>query len=53
MKKLLGIVVIGLLLSGNAYGKVGKGDFQMNEDVLEYLLQSLKNRTVVNLVCLS
>jgi len=50
MKKLLGIVVIGLLLSGNAYGKVGKGDFQMNEDVLEYFIEYLRHEYATSFV---
>ncbi|MBC8296369.1 MAG: hypothetical protein H8E55_11290 [Pelagibacterales bacterium] len=50
MKKLLGILVLGLLLSGNAYSKVGKGNFQMNEDVLEYFIEYLRHEYATSFV---
>ena len=31
MKKLLVILVLGLLLSGNAYAKVGKGELKLSK----------------------
>ena len=34
MKKLLAIIVLGLLFSGNAYAsKIGKGNIQFNDEV--------------------
>ena len=50
MKKLLGIVVLGLLLSGNAYGKVGKGNLQMSEDVLKYFIDYLRNEYATSFI---
>ena len=38
MKKLLGIVVLGLLLSGNAYAKNGKGELKLSQQTMEHLM---------------
>ena len=44
MKKLfLGIVVLGLLLSTNAFSKVGKGDLNINNQTLNFLIEYLRN----------
>ena len=41
MKKLLGIMVLGLLLSGNAYAKVGKGELKLSKSTMNHLMQYL------------
>jgi hypothetical protein len=41
MKKLLGIVFLGLLLSGNAYAKVGKGELKLSKSTMNHLMQYL------------
>ena len=42
MKKLLIIIVLGLLLSGNSYAsKIGKGNIQFNDEVTKIRYQSL------------
>tara|TARA_Y200000002_G_C22596723_1_gene627657 strand:+ start:30 stop:1061 length:1032 start_codon:yes stop_codon:yes gene_type:complete len=38
MKKLLGIMVLGLLLSGNAFAKVGKGELKLSRYTMESLM---------------
>jgi len=38
MKKLLGILVLGLLLSGNAYAKNGKGELKLSQQTMEHLM---------------
>ena len=38
MKKLLGIVVLGLLLSGNAFAKTGKGELKLSQTTMENLM---------------
>ena len=38
MKKLLGIIVLGLLLSGNAFAKVGKGELKLSKSTMEALM---------------
>ena len=38
MKKFLGIVVLGLLLSGNAYAKNGKGELKLSQQTMERLM---------------
>tara|TARA_X000000950_G_C13647950_1_gene550417 strand:+ start:50 stop:667 length:618 start_codon:yes stop_codon:yes gene_type:complete len=43
MKKILGIVVLGLLLSGNVYAKVGKGELKMSLEMIEYFKKYLRN----------
>ena len=43
MKKLLGIVVLSLLLSGNAYAKIGKGEIQLSEKVTNDFIKFLRN----------
>ena len=41
MKKLLGIVFLGLLLSSNAYAKVGKGELKLSKSTMNNLMQYL------------
>ena len=41
MKKLLGIIVLGLLLSSNAYAKVGKGELKLSKSTMNNLMQYL------------
>lgn len=43
MKKLLGIVVLGLLFVNPAHSKVGKGDLQMSPEVLKHFIKYLRN----------
>jgi len=38
MKKLLGILVLGLLLSGNVYAKTGKGELKLSQSTMETLM---------------
>ena len=38
MKKLLSIIVLGLLLSGNAYAKNGKGELKLSQQTMEHLM---------------
>ncbi len=38
MKKLLGIVVLGLLLNVNAYAKVGSGELKLSKEIMEYVM---------------
>jgi len=41
MKKLLGIVVLGLLLSTNAFGKPGKGELKLEPWAVDYFIKYL------------
>jgi hypothetical protein len=41
MKKLLRIVVLGLLLSGNAFAKVGKGELKLSKNIMTEFLMYL------------
>ena len=41
MKKLLVIVVLGLLLSGNAFAKVGKGELKLSKQIMTEFLMYL------------
>ena len=41
MKKLLGIVVLGLLLSGNAYAKKGSGELKLSKTIMTEFLMYL------------
>ena len=51
MKKLLGILVLGLLLSGNAYAsKIGKGEIQLSDKVVENFIKFLRNEYGVSFV---
>ena len=51
MKKLLGIVVLGLLLTINpAYSKVGKGNLTFSPEVLENFLKYLRNELATSFV---
>jgi hypothetical protein len=51
MKKLLGIVVLGLLLSGNSYAsKIGKGNIQFNDEVTKNFIKFLRNEYAVSFV---
>ena len=51
MKKLLGILVLGLLLSGNAYAsKIGKGEIQLSDKVVENFIEFLRNEYGVSFV---
>ena len=43
MKKLLAILVLGLLFVNPAYSKVGKGDLQMSPEVLKHFIKYLRN----------
>ena len=38
MKKLLGIIVLGLLLSGNVFAKTGKGELKLSQTTMENLM---------------
>ena len=43
MKKLLGILVLGLLLTGNAYAsKIGKGEIKLSDKVTENFIKFFK-----------
>ena len=51
MKKLLAILVFGLLLSGNAYAsKIGKGEIQLSDKVVENFIKFLRNEYGVSFV---
>ena len=51
MKKVLVILVISLLLSGNAYGsKIGKGKIQFSDEVVEDFIKFLRNEYGVSFV---
>ena len=41
MKKLLSIIVLGLLLSSNAYAKVGNGELKLSKETMNHLMQYL------------
>lgn len=43
MKKLLGIVVLGLLFSGSGYAKIGKGEIQLSQKVTNDFIKFLRN----------
>ena len=38
MKKILGVIVLGLLLSGNAFAKTGKGELKLSQTTMENLM---------------
>ena len=51
MKKLLGIVVLGLLLSGNAYAsKIGNGSIQFSDEVTKNFIKFLRNEYGISFV---
>jgi len=51
MKKLLAIIVLGLLFSGNAYAsKIGKGNIQFNDEVTKNFIRFLRNEYAVSFV---
>ena len=51
MKKLLGIIVLGLLLSGNAYAsKIGNGSIQFSDEVTKNFIRFLRNEYGVSFV---
>jgi hypothetical protein len=50
MKKLLGILVLGLLFMNPAHSKVGKGNFQMSPEVLKYFIEYLRNEYATTFV---
>jgi hypothetical protein len=51
MKKLLIIIVLGLLLSGNSYAsKIGKGNIQFNDEVTKNFIRFLRNEYSVSFV---
>ena len=51
MKKLLSIIVLGLLLSGNSYAsKIGKGNIQFNNEVTKNFIRFLRNEYAVSFV---
>ena len=51
MKKLLGIVVLGLMLSGNSYAsKIGKGEIQLSDQVTKNFIKFLRNEYGVSFV---
>ena len=51
MKKLLGILVLGLLLTGNAYAsKIGKGEIKLSDKVTENFIRFLRNEYGVSFV---
>ena len=41
MKKLLGVIVLGLLLSGNVYAKNGKGELKLSKQTMEHFIKYL------------
>ena len=46
MKKILGILVLGLLLGGNAYAfgtKIGKGEIKFSNKTLNYFIKYLEH----------
>ena len=45
MKKLLGIVVLGLFLSTSAFAKYGKGEIKLSEGMMEYFLEYIYGGT--------
>jgi hypothetical protein len=51
MKKLLIILVLGLLMSGNSYAsKIGKGNIQFNDEVTKNFIRFLRNEYGVSFV---
>ena len=51
MKKLLGIIALGLLLSGNVYAsKIGKGEIKLSDKVTENFIRFLRNEYGVSFV---
>ena len=51
MKKLLGIVVLGLLLSGNTYAsKIGNGSIQFSDEVTKNFIKFLRNEYGISFV---
>lgn len=51
MKKLLTILVLGLLMSGNSYAsKIGKGNIQFNDEVTKNFIRFLRNEYGVSFV---
>jgi signal recognition particle subunit SEC65 len=51
MKKLLGIVVLGFLLSGNAYAsKIGNGSIQFSDEVTKNFIKFLRNEYGISFV---
>ena len=44
MKKLLGIVVLSLLLSTNAFGKPGKGELKLEPWAVDYFIKYLRGK---------
>ena len=45
MKKILGIVILGLLLSGNAYAKVGNGELKLSKEIMTEFLMYLYGKS--------
>ena len=41
MKKILGVVVLGLLFTGNAFAKVGKGELKLSKEIMTEFLMYL------------
>ena len=51
MKKLLSIIVLGLLLSGNAYAsKIGNGSIQFSDEVTKNFIRFLRNEYGISFV---
>ncbi|MDB4193908.1 hypothetical protein N9599_07000 [Candidatus Pelagibacter sp.] len=51
MKKLLGILVLGFLLSGNAYAsKIGNGSIQFSDEVTKNFIKFLRNEYGISFV---